>query len=66
MKMSPGRSKLHLGEGVRFSKLTVRCQRHRGIDRECNVNVCVLGSDLMWFQHMGTEGIGSVGDRRNW
>ncbi len=25
---------------------------HRGIGRECNVNVCVLGSDLMWFQHI--------------
>jgi hypothetical protein len=57
MKMSPGLSRHHLAEGARFSKLPVRCQfyvlRHeKGIGRECNVIVCVLGSDLMWLQHI--------------
>ncbi len=34
--------------GVSFTYSTT----HSGSGREWNVNVCVLGSDLMWFQHI--------------
>jgi hypothetical protein len=33
-------------------KAVVFTSAHSGLGRACNVNVCVLGSELMWWQHI--------------